>query len=110
MWELVTSEVIDLEIFKIPKEDRRRKVAILVSLSEHKVLVDEEVERRAIFLRKKGFKPFDALHLACAEKGKVDVLLTTDDKFLRKARRNAKILKVSIDNPAEWLAEVIKDE
>ena len=38
-WELVTSEVIDLEISKIPEDDRKRKVAILVSLSAHKILL-----------------------------------------------------------------------
>jgi len=109
-WELVISEATDLEVSKIPKDDRRRKVTILVSLSKHKVLIDKEVERRALFLKKKGFKPFDALHLACAEKGKADVLLTTDDKLLGKAKQGIKMFKVRIDNPAEWLAEVIKDE
>ncbi|MCK4224863.1 MAG: PIN domain-containing protein [candidate division Zixibacteria bacterium] len=109
-WKLVTSEVTDLEISRIPSVDRKRKVAILVSLSDHTIVIDEEIERRALFLRKKGFKPFDALHLACAEKWKVDVLLTTDDKFLRKAQRNPKVLKVKMANPAAWLAEVIKNE
>jgi predicted nucleic acid-binding protein len=109
-WELVTSEAIDAEISKIPNEERREKVAILVSLSKRVVLVDEEIEKRALFLRKKGFKPFDALHIACAEKGKADVFLTTDDKVLRQARRNKGILKVKMDNPTAWLAEVIKDE
>jgi predicted nucleic acid-binding protein len=109
-WKLVTSEVTEIEISKIPEDDRRKKVAILVSLSLYKVLIDEDVERRALFLRKKGFKPFDALHLACAEKGKVDVLLTTDDKFLRKAQRLVKVLRVKVDNPITWLTEVIKYE
>jgi predicted nucleic acid-binding protein len=109
-WELVASEVTDLEISKIPNKDRRGKVAILIFLAKRIVLVDEEIERRALFLRKRGFKPFDALHIACAEKGKVDVLLTTDDKFLRKAQQNVKILQVRLDNPTTWLTEVIKDE
>ncbi len=110
MWELVTSKVTNLEISKIPEADRKRKVAILVSLSKHKILIDEEVEERALFLKKKGFKPFDALHLACAERGKVDALLTTDDKFLRKAQHNSKVLRVRVDNPTTWLTEVIKYE
>ncbi|NCQ94607.1 MAG: type II toxin-antitoxin system VapC family toxin [Microcystis aeruginosa W11-06] len=34
-----------------------------------------------------GFKFYDALHLAFAEAGGADVLLTTDDRLLRKAQQ-----------------------
>jgi predicted nucleic acid-binding protein len=55
-----------------------------------------------------GFKPFDALHIACAEKGKVDVLLTTDDELLQKITQKNIIINVRVANPLKWLTEVIE--
>lgn len=58
-----------------------------------------------------GFKPFDALHIACAERGNADVLLTTDDTVVQKALQLQKgILKVRIVNPLKWLTEVVGNE
>jgi predicted nucleic acid-binding protein len=34
-----------------------------------------------------GYGALDALHLASAEQALVDVLLTTDDRFIRQAER-----------------------
>jgi tRNA(adenine34) deaminase len=42
------------------------------------------------------------------EKGKADILLTTDDAFLRKASQCKETLKVRIENPVRWLMEVIE--
>jgi len=53
-----------------------------------------------------GFKPFDALHLACAESVFAEVLLTTDDKFLNKAKKNKNKLRFKVENPVIWLMEV----
>ena len=61
-------------------------------------------------LERLGFRAYDALHLACAEEGGADVLLTTDDRFLRRAERHGNILRVQIENPILWLLEVIEDE
>ena len=54
-----------------------------------------------------NFSSFDALHIASAEKGKADVLLTTDDNLLRKALQNKSILEVRVENPVKWLIEEI---
>ena len=55
-----------------------------------------------------NFSGFDALHIAGAEKGRADVLLTTDDNLLRKALQNKSILKVRVENPVKWLMEEIE--
>jgi predicted nucleic acid-binding protein len=52
------------------------------------------------------FKVFDALHIACAEAGDTDILLTTDDRLLRKAAKPSHVLKVKLENPIIWLLEV----
>jgi len=48
---------------------------------------------RAKELNEMGFKSFDALHIACAERGRADVLLTTDDHLLKKAISYQKSIK-----------------
>ncbi len=105
-WILLNSKVIDIEISRVP-DDKRQKVAILSSLLQSFIDVDENIESRALELEELGFKSFDALHIACAEKGKSDVLLTTDDGLLNKALSNKEVLKIRVENPVNWLMEVI---
>ena len=50
-----------------------------------------------------GFKWFDALHIASAESGTADILLTTDDRFVRRAKRVFEQLHVRVENPHTWL-------
>ncbi|HDH96974.1 MAG TPA: PIN domain-containing protein [Proteobacteria bacterium] len=104
-WILLGSEVIDLEISRIPDGERKQKVGLLSSIARLRVVVGDAVERRAVELERLGFKAFDALHIACAEAGGADVLLTTDDRLLRKARQNRGALKVRVENPVKWLME-----
>ena len=70
------------------------------------VRVGEDETRRASHLTEPGFSPSDALHLACAESGRVDVFLTTDDKLMSRARRRASQLKLRVENPLLWLKEI----
>lgn len=104
---LLGSEVIDLEISKIPDDIKRLKVSNLTSMYDFYITIDSNIESRALQLEKYGFKPFDALHIACAEKVNAGILLTTDDDLLRKFIQNKEILKIKIDNPIKWLTEVI---
>ena len=53
-----------------------------------------------------GYGKFDALHLAMAEEHNCDLLLTTDDRFLRSALRNLGNPSVRIENPLNYLKEV----
>ena len=108
MWAIIGSEVIDIEISKIPDDDLRCKVNILTGMKQKLITVNNDVEIRAKELEKLGFKSFDALHIACAEKGDADILLTTDDIFLSKALQSRNILKVRVENPLRWLMEVME--
>jgi len=104
-WILLSSEVVDIEISKIPDDERMWKVSFLSSISQSYIVVDKDVKERAIELSEFNFKSFDALHIACAEKGGADVLLTTDDTLLNKASQQADALKVRLENPVTWLME-----
>lgn len=105
-WQLLGSEVVDYEISQIPDEERRQKVRYLATVGESKVTVTESVESRAQELEKLGFKVYDALHIAGAEAGSADVLLTTDDRMLSKAQQHEEELHVRVANPTLWLMEV----
>ena len=102
---LLSSEIVDLEISKIPDEDRKQKVMLLSSISKMNIVIDDEIINRAKELTKMGFKSFDALHIACAEKGQADALLTTDDHLLKKAISHRGFIRVRLENPLRWLME-----
>lgn len=65
----------------------------------------EEVEQAQEF-ETWGIAAYDALHLACAESGGADVLLTTDDRLLRKSAARATELHDRVANPLTWLREL----
>ena len=107
-WEWVGSEVLTLEISKTPDPERRRRVQLLASHAHHMVSVGQSEIARVRQIQTWGITAFDALHLACAESGQVDVFLTTDDRLLRKATAHARQLRVRVENPLTWLREVSK--
>ena len=80
---------------------------ILASLAMTKVIVNEQVESRAIELVQRDFKAYNALHIACAEAGDADILLTTDDRLVRKAAMHSSVVQVRLQNPTLWLLEVM---
>jgi hypothetical protein len=50
----------------------------------------------------------DSLHLAMAECVSVDILLSTDDKFISATRQSDS--KVPVMNPVDWLMGVLENE
>jgi predicted nucleic acid-binding protein len=60
---------------------------------------------RARHLVNRGFGAADAVHAASAEALGADVLLTCDDRLLRRGRQVADELSVRIANPVDWLKE-----
>jgi len=107
-WHLVGSEMLDYEVDQSSDPDRRDRVADLVAMAETYVGIEPAHVQRAAELEALGFRPKDAFHVACAESAHVDVLLTTDDRFLRAASRNRLRLRVTVRNPLEWLSEVTR--
>ncbi len=104
-WTSVSSEAVQDEIDNGPNLSRRSRVQENADLSKQFVVVRVEQFSRAADLRKLGFGPFDALHIACAEHAEADVLLTTDDRMLRLALRVREKLKVKVTNPITWLLD-----
>lgn len=104
-WQWIGSEVLDYEIEQTPNAERRLRVKLLTTSVAHTVLVEAAEEARARQLEELGFHALDALHLASAESGGADVLLTTDDRLLRLAVRFSAQLRIRVANPLIWLQE-----
>lgn len=103
--KIIGSDIIEFEISKTPDPVRRSNVESFAAFIEKQISIDEQIIKRGKELQKAGFKGFDALHIACAEKGKAEVLLTTDDKLIKLASRNSSLLSIKVDNPLNWVQE-----
>jgi len=107
VWEWVSSGQVDLEIARTPDRERRERLRLAASNAKESIAVDIHDFERAAQLGALGFAPADALHLACAESGGVDVFLTTDDQLLRRCERSSTHLRVRVVNPLEWIREAL---
>ena len=107
-WTGIGSAAADFEVERIADVDRKLKVLELKSVMSEHVVIGKDGRRRAKIIEELGIRPLDALHIACAEKGRADVLLTTDDRLLRRAERFADRLNVRVANPLVWFGEVLK--
>ena len=74
-------------------------------LATNTIPLDSQIIQRAEELEAIGYGAFDALHLSTAEAGNADVLLTTDDRFIKRAARAAGSPRVRVLNPVESLRE-----
>lgn len=105
-WQLISSEIIELEIAQTKDIQRRSQLQLAISIAQEKLLLKDSVKQRIIELTQIGFKSFDAAHIASAEDGSVDVFLTTDDRLLKRATRYSDQLKVKVSNPVTWFINI----
>jgi len=106
-WTWLGSQALDVEIDRTPDVEQQARLRRIVEFIGLSVEIGEKELDRATELQKLGFVGFDAVHLACAENGKADVFLTTDDRLLKLAKRLAKRLRVKVVNPLDWMKEMI---
>ena len=101
--EWISSEALVEEINGNPTTERRLENLALLSQATETIEVNDHIINRAKQLQAAGYGSFDALHLACAEGGRADVLLTTDERFLRKALRGDGSPLIPVRNPLSWI-------
>ena len=82
-------------------------LASLLSLASAMVNMIPTIRDRGRILESSGFKPIDALHVAAAEQGQAEVLVTCDDGLLKTAQRHAGILQVKVMSVLRFIAEEI---
>jgi predicted nucleic acid-binding protein len=104
---LVSSEVLDYELSRILDKNREDKVREILSISNKYIKINNDIELTASKYNKKGIKPMDALHLACAINMRVDYFCTTDDKFLNRAKNEFSSI-TRVCSPLELIVEVTK--
>ena len=109
-WQWISSEVSTFEAHQNPDLIQRFRVRFLLNSAHQVVSVGAVETSRGKHFESLGFKPFDALHLACAESGNANLFLTTDDRMLRKAKSVSSELRIRVENPLTWLQEVTEDE
>jgi predicted nucleic acid-binding protein len=99
----VAGAVLEAEITRTPDRQRREDLLALMRLADERPRLSLQAVARASVLEGLGYGAFDALHLAIAEELAVDVLLTTDDRFLKRAGRGSGKPFVLVMNPVNWL-------
>ena len=104
-WEFFKSDMLFDEISEMGDYFKREKILSLYSSSTLEVEITDEIIIRAKELQSNyNIGTFDAIHLASAEYGNADVLLTTDKKFMNRALQSD--TKIRVLNPFTWLTEV----
>jgi len=64
---------------------------LLVTIASEEIKVTSQVVERAKELTQMGFKPYDALHIACAEVGSASIFLTTGRSLVAKSEAIAQV-------------------
>jgi predicted nucleic acid-binding protein len=104
---LVSSDAISIEISQMPDLDRKEKVLSSANFASVHVTFNDKIKKRAQYFEQVGIYGYDALHIACAEEGKVEVFFSTDDGLLKKFEKNVPKPKMRVINPLAWVNEVI---
>lgn len=104
-WRFTVSEAVTQEIDEIPDSERRERILALLHPAYRVMPIRVRQIERAEQLEQVSFRFLDAVHVACAEDAAVDVLLTTDDRLIKAARRQGEHVLVRVANPLLWLAE-----
>jgi predicted nucleic acid-binding protein len=106
---LLNSDAIEFELSRNPDPFKKEQLASILSVATRLLPSSEAIELRASALMELGFKFYDALHLSFAEAGDADVLLTTDDRLLRKAQQYKNLITVTVENPVIWLMVTLQE-
>jgi predicted nucleic acid-binding protein len=104
--EWIGSQYLEFEIRQDTDQERRRRVSSLLRLVRERVEVSDAVAGRARALERLGLRGLDALHVASAETGAADLLITTDDRMLRRGARAASDLRVRLVTPPEAVSRL----
>jgi hypothetical protein len=81
---LIRSPIHVLENSRNPYLVRQKWVEKCLGMATHCITLRANIQLRAIALERGGFKPVDALHLACAEEARATHFLTCDDRLMRR--------------------------
>ncbi len=103
--------MLDLEISRIADPARREALQELLARAvTERVELDEQTAELARKIQARAVAGFDALHLALADRARVDVFLTTDDRLVRRAKRMNDLVTIPVSLPLRWLEPITTEE
>lgn len=102
--EWVGSEYLDFEVSQDPDRERVRRLSSLLGLAATRVETSDAVAERARALERFRLRGLDALHIASAEAGDADLLVTTDDRMIRPIAQAGREVRVRLVGPVEAVA------
>jgi len=105
-WYWISSTILSDKIEQTIDLAKRFQIETLLSRAHQTIFAGTDIRTRGKAIEILGFQELDAIHIACAESGEVDIFLTTDDKLLRRAKRYHTQLHTRVENPSIWLQEV----
>jgi predicted nucleic acid-binding protein len=105
MIELLSSEVVQFEMDRMPDPERKSRVADILKLAGDVIELNDEIEAHAETLVKAGIKPADALHVATASAASADYFCTCDARLIKKGKKLTG-LTTKVVSPLELLMEV----
>lgn len=104
--ELLQSPALVLENSLNPNQPRREAVDHLLSEAVGIPLNETDLSARIKEVGARGFKSFDAFHLACAELSGAAAFLTVDLQLLRLVSRIPGELRVKVADPVQFIEEI----
>jgi predicted nucleic acid-binding protein len=102
---LCGSTALWVENSQNPRAERRNRIEEILKQATLWIPYRESLDKRVLYLRRLGFREFDAYHFASAESGACDRLVTCDDQFLKVGQRNAARIKVLVTDPISLVSE-----
>jgi predicted nucleic acid-binding protein len=101
--ELAWSPALTLELSAHPEAEIREQLMTWAARAHVVPASTPAVQERVKAFVGEGLKPLDAAHLAFAEAAACGVLLTCDDRFLRRSQTLD--LSVRVLNPVQYVSE-----
>ena len=74
-WEWIGSEVLEIE--NIPNIEKKHYLTKIMNFFHESLIIENYDLERGKQLEEVGFKPFDAMHIACAERGNVNIFFNS---------------------------------
>ena len=115
MYEIYWSYVLDIENNLNQNLIERRIVIRQSTFCRYSILPANNIQLLASRIRTlSAIKGYDAEHIACAELGECDYLLTGDDRLLRQFNRlkvqGVLPLRIVLQNPVDFLRIQLEEE
>ena len=100
--EWISSSALRFELSRNPDPSGRDSAFALLSITVLALEPTKPTFARAATFQQQGFGEFDALHLALAEQAGASVLLTVDDRLIRRFALRLDGTRLIVEIPVNW--------